>query len=55
MKVGDLVRLNESPKTIGIVVSLLNHNGYVDVATSRGAIVFIHNRSLELISEKENR
>jgi hypothetical protein len=51
VKVGDLVRHRRAPRSIGVIVSLLSGNGYFDVLRSDGVIIFIHERSVEVISE----
>ena len=51
MKVGDLVRLKGDDSTVGIVISTLQGEGYLDYRTTDGFVMFSHYRSLEVISE----
>ncbi len=51
MKIGDLVRLKGDHSTVGIVISTLQGEGYLDWCWMDGRVVFSHHRSLEVISE----
>ena len=51
MKVGDLVRLCRDHDTTGVIASILQGNAYFDVLRTDGVIIFVHESSLEVISE----
>lgn len=51
IKIGDMVRLKGDYSTVGIVISTLQGNGYLDFRTLSGRVVFSYWRSLEVISE----
>ena len=57
-KRGDLVSFDkkgffesESSMIIGVIISTLNNNGYVDVLQTDGVVSFRHIRELELVIE----
>jgi hypothetical protein len=51
VKVGDLVRLYRNHDTIGVIISMLQGKGYFDVLRTDGVTIFVHESSLEVISE----
>jgi hypothetical protein len=50
MKVGDLVRFRRNLTVMGVVISTLNNNGYLDFLRTDGVTIFSHEDSLEVIS-----
>ena len=51
MKVGDLVRHRRNHNWTGLIVNQLTADGYFDVLKPDGIIVFVHEQSIEVISE----
>ena len=51
MKVGDLVCLARSPRIICVIKSTLSGQDYLDVVRPDGTVLFVHRKSLELLSE----